>query len=247
MRVQGIGPSTFLTNSGPPTLEPGNTLTISQPSSSACGNFRRRAAAGAVGNLAAVADLGHVGVEDRADHELGAIGDEQAGGRRIDDRAHAHDDARIGLGEMAGDFQEGLGREVAAVGELDALGAAIGAGLDHLEADLGIGMEKDRDHALARSSPAAPPYDRDSSSFLPRAVLTIRFGPFLRRPYSRPGGLGKLAPREGDSCPGRCPGEPRPKQPGWHPAPPLSAGPGSAGPGRLPLALWPGERHGPNA
>ena len=35
MRVQGIGPSTFLTNSGPPTLEPGNTLTISQPSSSA--------------------------------------------------------------------------------------------------------------------------------------------------------------------------------------------------------------------
>ena len=42
-----------------------------------------------------------------------------------------------------------VGREVAAVGELDALGAAIGAGLDHLEADFGVGMEKDRDHALA--------------------------------------------------------------------------------------------------
>ena len=35
MRVHGMGPSTFLTNSGPPTELPGNTLTISQPSSCA--------------------------------------------------------------------------------------------------------------------------------------------------------------------------------------------------------------------
>jgi hypothetical protein len=33
MRVHGIGPITFFTNSGPPTDEPGNTLTISLPSS----------------------------------------------------------------------------------------------------------------------------------------------------------------------------------------------------------------------
>jgi len=35
MRVQGMGPMTFLTNSAPPTELPGNTLTISQPSSCA--------------------------------------------------------------------------------------------------------------------------------------------------------------------------------------------------------------------
>src|SRR5205085_8318109 len=35
MRVHGMGPSTFLTNSGPPTDEPGNTFTISQPNSCA--------------------------------------------------------------------------------------------------------------------------------------------------------------------------------------------------------------------
>src|SRR5687767_12823073 len=35
MRVQGIGPITFFTNSGPPTEPPGNTLTISLPSSCA--------------------------------------------------------------------------------------------------------------------------------------------------------------------------------------------------------------------
>jgi hypothetical protein len=49
---------------------------------------------------------------------------------------------------MARNLQKGLGREVAAIGELDALGAAIGAGLDHLEADFGVGMEKHRDYAL---------------------------------------------------------------------------------------------------
>src|SRR5512136_2016099 len=35
IRVHGQGPSTLLTKSGPPTELPGNTLTISQPSSSA--------------------------------------------------------------------------------------------------------------------------------------------------------------------------------------------------------------------
>ena len=35
IRVHGQGPSIALTNSGPPTDPPGNTLTISQPSSSA--------------------------------------------------------------------------------------------------------------------------------------------------------------------------------------------------------------------
>jgi hypothetical protein len=51
---------------------------------------------------------------------------------------------------MARNLQKSLGREVAAIGELDAFGAAIGAGLNYLETDLGVGMEKDRDHALAR-------------------------------------------------------------------------------------------------
>jgi len=113
------------------------------------GDFRGRAAAGAVGNFAAVADLGDIGVEDRPDHELGAIGNEQARRRRIHHRTHAHDDAGIGLGEMARDLQKGLGREITAVGKLDALGAAVGAGLDHLEADFSVGMKKDRDHGLA--------------------------------------------------------------------------------------------------
>src|SRR5512138_1392241 len=36
MRVHGQGPRMDLTNSGPPTESPGNTLTISTPSSSAC-------------------------------------------------------------------------------------------------------------------------------------------------------------------------------------------------------------------
>jgi hypothetical protein len=41
-----------------------------------------------------------------------------------------------------------LGREVAAIGELDAPGAAAGAGLDHLLADFDVGMKEYRDHAL---------------------------------------------------------------------------------------------------
>ena len=96
----------------------------------------RRAAARAVGDLAAVAQLGHVGVGQRADHELRAVGDVDAGGRRVDHRAHAHDHARVGLGEVTRHLVEHMRGELAAVGELDALRPAVGAGLDHLLADL---------------------------------------------------------------------------------------------------------------
>ena len=49
---------------------------------------------------------------------------------------------------MARDVVEHVRREVAAVGELDALGAAVGAGLDDLLADLDIRVIEHRDDAL---------------------------------------------------------------------------------------------------
>ena len=54
----------------------------------------------------------------------------------------------IRLVEMARDFVEHVRREVTAVGELDALRAAVGAGLDDLLADLDIRVIENRDHSL---------------------------------------------------------------------------------------------------
>ena len=107
-----------------------------------------RAAAGRVGDAAPVADLGDVGVENGADHEPGAVGDVDARGGRVDDRAHAHDHRRVRLGEMPRHLEEHVRGEIAAVGELDALGAAVGAGLDDLLTDLGVRMIENRDHSL---------------------------------------------------------------------------------------------------
>ena len=108
-----------------------------------------RTATGAVGDLATIADLGHIDVEQRTDHEFRAIGDVDAGGRRVDDGADAHDHAGVRLGEVTRDVEEDMGCEIAAIGELDAFGAAVGAGLDDLFADVDIGVIKNRDNALA--------------------------------------------------------------------------------------------------
>ena len=107
-----------------------------------------RSAARAVGDLAAVADLRDVRIEQWTDDELRAIGDEDARGRRIDDRTDTHDHRRVRLREVARHVEEDAGREVAAVGEFDALRPAVGAGLDHLLADLDVGVIEDGDHAL---------------------------------------------------------------------------------------------------
>ena len=49
---------------------------------------------------------------------------------------------------MTRHVEEDVRREVAAIGELDALGAAIRAGLDDLAADLDVGVVENRDDAL---------------------------------------------------------------------------------------------------
>ena len=141
-------PQDALHELGPPTRLPGKNLHDLAAQLLRVADLARRAAAGAVGNAAAVADLGDVGIEHRPDDELRAVGDVDAGGRRIDDRADAHDHARVRLVEMTRDFVEDVRREIAAVGELDALGAAVGAGLDDLRTDLDIRMIEHGDDPL---------------------------------------------------------------------------------------------------
>src|SRR6185436_2841169 len=112
------------------------------------GNLAGRAASGRVRNAAAIADLGDVGIQDGADDELRAVGDVDARGRRIDNRADAHDHRRVRLVEVPRDFVEHVRGEVAAIGEFDALGAAVRAGLDDLLTDLDIRVIEDRDYRL---------------------------------------------------------------------------------------------------
>src|SRR5262245_20189742 len=106
----------------------------------------RAATTRAVGDLATIAELGDVRIEDRTHDEAAAIGDVDAPGRRVDNRSRAHDHTRIGLGEMACQFDKHVRGKLAAVGELDALGATVGAGLDHLFTDLDIRVVEDRYH-----------------------------------------------------------------------------------------------------
>ena len=148
MRVHGQGPSTDLTNSGPPTEIAGEYLDDLATELFGGADFGHRSATGAVGDLATVAHFCDIGVQERADDEFRPVGDIDAGGRRVDHGADAHDHARIRFGEVPRDVEENMGREIAAIGELDAFGAAVGAGLDDLLTNLGVGMIKDRDHAL---------------------------------------------------------------------------------------------------
>src|SRR6185437_5761600 len=111
-------------------------------------DLRRGAAAGAVGNAAAVAEPCDIRIGRRADDEIGAVRDVKSRGGRIDHRAHAQHDAVIRLGEVARQLQKDVRREVAAVGELDAFRTAIGASLDDPGADFDVGVIEDRDHPL---------------------------------------------------------------------------------------------------
>ena len=70
--------------------------------------FGHRSTTGAVGDLAPVAHLGDVGIQQRTDDEFRAVGDVDAGGRRVDDRADAHDYARIRLGEVPRKVKEDM-------------------------------------------------------------------------------------------------------------------------------------------
>ncbi len=111
-------------------------------------DLRRAAAAGAVGNFAAVAQPRDFGIERRAHDEACAVSDIEAGGRRVHDRAHTQDHARVGTGEVPGDLEESVRGKVAAVGELDAPGAPVGASLDHPGTDLSVWVREDGDNPL---------------------------------------------------------------------------------------------------
>ena len=77
-----------------------------------------------------------------------AVGDVETRRRRIDDGADAGDDVGIFLREVTRDLEEGLGRELAAVGELDRRRTARRTGLDHPDADLRIRIAEHRHHPL---------------------------------------------------------------------------------------------------
>jgi hypothetical protein len=107
-----------------------------------------RAAAREIRRHAPVADARDLGDQAGADHEAGAAVQVEGGGRGVDHRADAEDDVRVGALQLAGEVAEQVAGEVAAVGELDRLRPAAGAGADDVEADLGIRVIEDRRHAL---------------------------------------------------------------------------------------------------
>ena len=146
MRVQGEGARMAFTKSGPPDRAGREDLDDLAAELFGETDLGSAATTRAVRNLATIAEFGDVRIEDRTDDETRAIRDIDARGRRIDNRSHAHDHARIRLGEVARDLEKHMRRELAAVGELDALGATVGARLDHLFADFDIRVIEDRYH-----------------------------------------------------------------------------------------------------
>ena len=133
-------------NAGPPTL-PGKILTISAPHSSAAEIFRGRRAARQIGNLAAVAQPRHFGVEARAHHEAGARGDEQRRRRRIDHRADHRDWARVPQGRLLGQLLKHAQGAGAAIGELHRRRTAIHQRSGHRARHRGVAVVEQRQPA----------------------------------------------------------------------------------------------------
>ncbi len=105
------------------------------------------AAAGTVGNLAAVALAGGVFIEQRPDDEVGSGGDIHGGRGGIDHGADAEDDLRPGLVAPRGPFGEDGDGPVAAVGKFEADRPAVSAGGGDLFGRLGVGLIKHRNQS----------------------------------------------------------------------------------------------------
>ena len=106
-------------------------------------DFRRAAATGRVGDLAAVAGARDIGIQHGPDDEIGAAIDVEGGGAGVYDGADAEDH----LGQFAGavllQFVEDLPGMVAAVGELQQAAAAGNAGRGDFAGDLEVWVVKD--------------------------------------------------------------------------------------------------------
>ena len=138
---------TDLTKLGPPTWLPGKTLTISTPNSSAWAISLALPHPGEYAILAAVAEQSHLLIEQRADHEVGAVGDVEGGGGCIDDRADAHDDVQVVGDYVAHRLGEDVVGLVAAVGEFEYSGTPLEAGFDDVDGGLHVLIVEDGNDA----------------------------------------------------------------------------------------------------
>ena len=115
-------------------------------------DFRSAAAAGRVGDLAAVAGARDIGIQHRADHEIGAAIDVQGRGAGVHDGTDAEDHVGQFAGAVLLQFIEDLPGVVAAVGELQQAAAAGHAGRGDLAGDLEVSGGKRRVRGPCRSS-----------------------------------------------------------------------------------------------